>query len=109
MATLARESLGSESLRESLGREFLVRGRVQGVGFRAATQREALRLGLVGKANNMPDGAVKVRAFGSEVALDRLAQYLAHGPRFARVDALTQVPITVVDGVPLHFSTGTEN
>lgn len=89
------------------GREFLVRGRVQGVGFRAATQREALRLGLVGQANNLSDGAVRVRAFGSEFALDALAQYLAQGPRFARVDELTHVAIEVVE-FALSFSTGTE-
>ncbi len=93
---------------EQLGREFLVRGRVQGVGFRAATQREALCLGLVGHANNLPDGAVRVRAFGSELALDALAQFLTQGPRFARVDALTQVPITPFDRVLIYFSTGTE-
>jgi len=92
-----------------LGREFLVRGRVQGVGFRAATQREAMRLGLVGHANNLPDGAVRVRAFGSDLALDALAQFLAQGPRFARVDILTQMPIAVFDSVLLCFSTGTES
>ncbi len=90
------------------GREFLVRGRVQGVGFRAATQREALRLGLCGSANNLADGALRVRAFGSALALDALAQYLAQGPRFARVDVLTQGPLALVDSV-VSFSTGTEN
>lgn len=90
------------------GREFLVRGRVQGVGFRAATQREALRLGLRGSANNLPDGAVRVRAFGSAVALDALAQYLAQGPRFARVDVLTHVAIEVVE-FAVSFSIGTES
>lgn len=91
-----------------LGREFLVRGRVQGVGFRAATQREALRLGLGGSAYNLPDGAVRVRAFGSELALDGLAQWLSHGPRFARVDALAHVAIEVVEFAE-SFSIGTES
>ena len=91
-----------------LGREFLVRGRVQGVGFRAATQREALRLGLRGSANNLADGAVRVRAFGSAVALDALAQYLALGPRFARVDVVTHVAIEVVE-FAVSFSIGTES
>ena len=91
------------------GREFLVRGRVQGVGFRAATQREALRLGLRGCADNLPDGAVRVRAFGSEAALAALAQFLSHGPRFARVDDLRQMPIAVTEPVPASFSTGAES
>ena len=96
----------------TLGREFLVRGRVQGVGFRAATQREAMRLGLVGHAHNLPDGAVRVRAFGSDSALDALAQFLAQGPRFARVDAVTHTPIaplTLDASAPQRFSTGTES
>ena len=90
------------------GREFVVRGRVQGVGFRAATQREALRLGLCGCANNLPDGAVRIRAFGSKVALHALTQWLASGPRFARVDALTQLEIEGIDPALVGFSTGTE-
>lgn len=91
-----------------LGREFVVRGQVQGVGFRAATQREAMRLGLVGYANNLPDGAVRVHAFGAEHELDALAQFLALGPRFARVDNLTQQPIAPVDRGLRGFSTGAE-
>ena len=100
------------STSEKLGREFLVRGRVQGVGFRAATQREAMRLGLVGHANNLSDGAVRVRAFGSDSALDALAQFLAQGPRFARVDAVTHTPtapLTLAADIPQRFSTGTES
>lgn len=95
----------------TFGREFIVRGWVQGVGFRAATQREALRLGLRGFAKNLPDGAVRVRAFGGESALDALAQFLARGPRFARVDALTQLAIECSDAgvmAAMSFSTGIE-
>ena len=95
----------------TFGREFIVRGCVQGVGFRAATQREALRLGLRGFANNLPDGAVRVRAFGDESALDCLAQFLARGPRFARVDAMTQLAIVGGEGgavISVSFSMGTE-
>ncbi len=91
-----------------VGREFLVRGQVQGVGFRAATQHEAMRLGLVGHANNLPDGAVRVRAFGAQDELDALAQFLAQGPRFARVDTLTQQSIALFDCGLRCFSTGTE-
>ncbi len=90
------------------GREFVVRGQVQGVGFRAATQYEAMRLGLVGYANNLPCGAVRVRAFGAEHELDVLAQFLAQGPRFARVDTLTQQPIAPFDRALRGFSMGTE-
>ena len=39
---------------------LIVRGRVQGVFFRAATQREARRLGLTGWVRNRPDGSVEI-------------------------------------------------
>ncbi len=92
-----------------LGRMFLVRGHVQGVGYRAATQREAMRLGLVGHANNLPDGAVRVRAYGAEPALDALAQFLARGPRFARVDSVIQEALAPAAFTLSGFSTGVES
>lgn len=66
-------------------RRFLVRGRVQGVWFRASTRDEALRLGLAGHALNLPDGRVEVLACGNDAALDALAAWLRHGPPLAEV------------------------
>lgn len=63
----------------------VVYGRVQGVNFRAATQREAERLGLAGWVRNREDGAVELLAEGSRTALERLAAYLRRGPPSARV------------------------
>ena len=68
-------------------REWLVEGRVQGVGFRAATRRRARQLGLRGVAENLPDGRVRVIAVGTAEALDELAAWLRRGPPGARVDA----------------------
>lgn len=65
---------------------FLVSGRVQGVSFRAATREQAERLGLRGHARNLADGRVEVLAIGSDEALERLAQWLRHGPPLARVE-----------------------
>jgi acylphosphatase len=56
-----------------------VRGRVQGVGFRAWTRRRALGLGLVGSATNLPGGEVEVVAEGERSALDELVAAL-QGP-----------------------------
>ncbi|HET8897726.1 MAG TPA: acylphosphatase [Rhodanobacteraceae bacterium] len=67
---------------------FLLEGRVQGVFFRAATRAEAQRLGLVGYAQNLPDGRVEVLAAGSDAALDALQRWLRHGSPLARVDRL---------------------
>ena len=71
---------------------FLVEGRVQGVGFRAATRAEAVRLGLRGHARNLADGRVEVVAAGADEAVDALARWLRRGPPLARVDALTREP-----------------
>lgn len=66
----------------------LVEGRVQGVGYRAATRREAQRLGLTGWVRNLPDGRVELLASGSPEALDALERWLWQGPAFARVDGV---------------------
>ena len=65
---------------------FLIRGYVQGVGFRAHTRHEALRLGLTGYAKNLPDGRVEVLAVGEPAALVALERWLQRGPPAARVE-----------------------
>jgi len=69
-------------------RLFLIEGRVQGVLFRESTRREAQPLGITGYAQNMADGSLQVLACGEKAALDRMAQWLKHGPPMARVDRL---------------------
>lgn len=68
---------------------FRVRGRVQGVGFRMATQREAAALGLAGWVRNEPEGSVEGEVWGADpAALARFRDWLREGPPGARVDAL---------------------
>lgn len=69
-------------------RRFIVAGKVQGVWFRASTRDQALRLGLSGRADNLPDGRVRVLACGNDAALDALQQWLSQGPQQARVDSV---------------------
>jgi acylphosphatase len=66
--------------------QVIVRGRVQGVYFRASTQREARRLGLVGWVKNRGDGSVEIVAEGEEVAIRELYGWAQKGPSAARVD-----------------------
>jgi acylphosphatase len=66
----------------------IVRGKVQGVSFRAYTVDEARALGLAGYAKNLSDGSVEVVARGEEAALRRLIQYLHVGPTIARVSGV---------------------
>ena len=64
---------------------FLVRGKVQGVWFRAATQQQALALQLQGYARNLPDGSVEVLAQGDDQCLAALEAWLWQGPPLAEV------------------------
>ncbi|MDP2305608.1 MAG: acylphosphatase [Pseudomonadota bacterium] len=64
---------------------LVVTGRVQGVAFRAHTQAEAARLGLVGWVRNLPDGTVELAAEGPREALEALLAWARTGPSMARV------------------------
>ena len=66
----------------------LISGKVQGVGFRDFTQRNAKQLGINGYAKNLPNGKVEVIAEGDKSQLDALVALLQKGPRSARVDSL---------------------
>jgi len=66
--------------------QLTVTGRVQGVFFRASTQREAQRLGLTGWVKNRSDGAVEMCVEGEERALEKMVAWAHHGPTGARVD-----------------------
>jgi acylphosphatase len=65
----------------------LVRGRTQGVGFRAFVIDRAGKLGLQGFTRNLPDGStVEVVAEGPQARLDLLLAELRHGPSMSRVE-----------------------
>jgi acylphosphatase len=68
--------------------QAIVKGEVQGVGFRWAVQHQAGQLGLTGYAENLPDGSVEVVAEGDPDRLDQLEAFLHQGPRWAEVRSL---------------------
>lgn len=78
-------------------RRARVRGRVQGVWYRASTAERAAALGLTGRAENLPDGSVLVHAAGTPAALDALVEWLRRGPPMARVDAVEVEAIDVAE------------
>jgi acylphosphatase len=67
----------------------VVRGNVQGVGFRQATRSAARGFGLLGWVRNEPrNGTVEVWLQGEEEAVDRMVDWLWHGPSAAEVSGV---------------------
>ena len=63
----------------------LVSGKVQGVFYRASTQKQAQSLGLTGWVKNLPDGRVELLACGEQAFVDELVLWLNDGPPQAKV------------------------
>lgn len=80
---------------------FLVRGRVQGVGFRWFVHREASELELRGWVRNTEDGDVEVVASGTPDDLNELRQSLHRGPRGSRVDNVIEHTLEEREGKDL--------
>src|SRR5258707_15301923 len=81
-------------------RRFLVRGRVQGVGFRWFVEREAHILGIAGWVRNNSDSTVEVLAMGTPEQLSGLRSRLQQGPRAARGDDVEESKAKPVSGLP---------
>lgn len=75
--------------------ELVVRGIVQGVGFRYYCQKQAENLGITGTVRNQPDGSVRLEAQGEEPSLERYVELVRKGPRNAVVEAMdsTELPL----------------
>lgn len=82
-----------------VARKFLVRGHVQGVGFRFYAQNAARREGLGGHVTNHADGSVEVVAEGEAEAMTRFERALHQGPSRSRV---THVLVDEVVPTGLH-------
>ncbi|HZL60177.1 MAG TPA: acylphosphatase [Stellaceae bacterium] len=84
-----------------------IKGRVQGVGYRAWTMREAARWKLRGWVRNCQDGSVEALLIGEEADVAAMAEACRTGPRLARVDAVRRDSASD-DGTPgfREFPTG---
>jgi acylphosphatase len=69
----------------------IVRGRVQGVAFRAHTAEQARRADVAGWVRNRPDGSVEAAFEGASPDVEALLAFVRRGPRFARVDGVEAV------------------
>jgi acylphosphatase len=80
-------------------RQIRVSGRVQGVGFRAALQREAKKLAITGWVRNRSDGSVEALLQGPSSAVEAIVAWARRGPRGAEV---TDVVAADADHEPEH-------
>jgi acylphosphatase len=80
---------------------YLVKGRVQGVGFRWFVQREASEIGLKGWVRNTAESHVEVVAAGDPEDLAELKDALRKGSRGSRVDAVIEHELAESEGVNL--------
>ena len=82
-----------------IARHLVIRGRVQGVGYRDAMVDAATALGIAGWVRNRRDGAVEAWLQGDAEAVDRLVAWCRRGPAPARVN---DVAIETIDADPVH-------
>jgi acylphosphatase len=75
---------------------LILKGKVQGVGFRWFTRKAAQELGLVGQVRNLPDGDVEVEVAGGPGPLDAFRERLRQGPPGARVTGVEEQEISPV-------------
>ena len=72
-------------------RTIVVKGRVQGVYFRASAKQQAMNLGIKGSIRNQEDGTVRLTIEGQEGAVEHMIDWCKKGPALARVK---QIEIT---------------
>jgi acylphosphatase len=73
-----------------LSLRLVIRGRVQGVGFRYWMTREAEKRGLSGWVRNLPDGTVEALVSGPDAAIQDIIDVCRRGPRLAHVESVEQ-------------------
>ena len=78
-----------------IARRYLIRGRVQGVGFRYFTQRIAAQHGVSGWVRNMADGRVEIEAEGDAEAIRQFEASVSAGPAGAHVDLVETTELSV--------------
>ncbi len=76
-----------------------VRGRVQGVFYRASSADAARRFGVVGWVRNVDDGSVAMHIQGPSAAVDSMLAWTRQGPPGARVDGVEVAPAEVTSGI----------
>jgi acylphosphatase len=83
------------AIKNMVAKDFVVSGRVQGVGYRYFAQEAAERRGIRGYARNLFNGDVEVHAEGDAAAIQLFKQDLQRGPRLANVTKVVESEVAV--------------
>ena len=94
--SISKEATMYEDNMDKIGYRVIVSGRVQGVGFRYFTAKEADKLSICGYAKNLLDGSVEVLIFGSTAQLSILLKWLENGPKTSIVSAIEVTQIAYI-------------
>jgi acylphosphatase len=87
-------------------KHYLIRGRVQGVGYRYFVQEAAERWGIQGYVRNLATGEVEVHAEAEEVRLGGFKDELKRGPRLSRVTEVIEEDLPVTGTYASFFIRG---
>ncbi|OGR83455.1 MAG: hypothetical protein A2901_01685 [Elusimicrobia bacterium RIFCSPLOWO2_01_FULL_54_10] len=77
---------------------MLIKGKVQGVGYRFFTVQAANKMGLKGWVQNLPDGDVEAEVQGTEELISSFVNHLKKGHAWARVDSMQTEPLPEKSG-----------
>lgn len=78
---------------QTIQKYLRITGRVQGVGFRYFTRKNANDLNIKGWVKNMPDGSVETVISGKPANVEEMKKRLWKGPCSARVDHIEELPL----------------
>lgn len=76
-----------------IARKFVIRGQVQGVGYRFFAQRAAARHQVIGYVKNCPDGTVEALAQGFANDVEEFKKDLVTGPKWSAVEHVEEISL----------------
>ena len=84
---------GIYDLTMKVARKFMIRGDVQGVGYRFFAQRAAAQHQVIGYVRNCPDGTVEAVAEGAATDVEEFKKDLVTGPQWSRVEQVEEISL----------------
>jgi len=91
-----------------IARQLVIRGRVQGVGYRMAMTEAAVALGVTGWVRNRCDGTVEALVQGDDAAIERVLAWCRRGPPGANVTAIATLAQDVDPAMDVFACRATE-